>query len=324
MSDFCHLHLHSEYSLLDGANRVDELVERVEEMGQTAVSITDHGRIASVVPFVKKCAQHDIKPIIGCEAYIATEGTGVGDNFHLTLLVLNDVGFQNMVKLTTHGFANFHHRPRIPRDYILQPENVEGLMLLTGCIGAEIPYHLVRGDRKGARQLMKQYRKAFGDRVRVEIMYHGEHQGVDHTRAEDDGGKVLMEEGELNDELIRMAHQLDIDIVATNDAHYMHERDGEHHDTLICKGKGKLHPDRKFRFPGAEHGSHEFWVKTGEEMRSVGTRWDDVWDEACRATMDVAAMVDGSVIDLSRNILPGFDIPEDRDYKEWRKRNAGA
>jgi len=323
-ADFVHLHLHSEYSLLDGANRIDELVDRVMEMDQSAVSITDHGRIAAVVPFVQKCAKAEIKPIIGCEAYVTTGGAqtekskGVGDNFHLTLLVLNAVGFQNMVELTSKGYMHgFHHRPRI--DKTLLKKHNEGLMLLTGCIGAELPQLLIHGREKEARLLLSWYQKTFGDRVRIELMYHGDTDGVDHTRAEDDGGKVLMEEGDLNDILIRLAHEYEIPIVATNDAHYLHEHDGQHHDTLICKGKSKFDPNRGFRFPGAEHDSHEFYVKDGDEMRAVGGRWKDDWQSACAETVEVAKLVDGSVIDLTRSIIPVFDLPKDPGYIWYQK-----
>jgi DNA polymerase-3 subunit alpha len=315
--EFVHLHLHSEYSLLDGANRVDELVDRVVEMGQPAVSITDHGRIAAVVPFVKKCAEVGIKPIIGCEVFIMADDVNY---YHLTLLVLNAVGFQNMVELTSRAYVEegrFHHRPRIDKEMLWQHN--EGLMLLTGCIGAELPQMIHRKGMKTAKTLLERYQEEFDGRVRVELMYHGSASGVDHTRLEDDGGKVLLEEGDLNDALIELAHATGTDIVATNDAHYLHERDGEHHDTLICKGKGKFDPDRTFRFPGAAVGSHEFYVKDGDEMRSVGGRWRKVWRDACAETVEVAKLVDGSVIDLTRNIIPEFKIPRDPAFIWFQK-----
>ena len=289
-----------------------------------AVSITDHGRIASVVPFVQKCAKTDVKPIIGCEVYIATtenltkKSKGSGDNYHLTLLILNKIGFQNMVELTSRGFTEgFHHRPRITRSMLA--DHNEGLMLLTGCIGAELPQLISKGDNKGIEKLMEFYEDTFGEeRARIEIMYHGAHGGVDHTRLEDDAGKILLEEGDLNDALFGFAERYSFPVVATNDAHYLHERDGEHHDTLICKGIGKFDPKRKFRFPGAAVGSHEFFVKDGNEMREVGKgRWKKRWVDACQATVDVAKMVDGSVIDLTRSIIPEFKIPHDKDFLNW-------
>lgn len=328
--DFVHLHLHSEYSLLDGAIRVDELVERVKEMGQDAVSITDHGRIAAVVPFVQKCQEEGIKPIIGMEGYVATgkgkaprkkPAKGSGDNYHLTLLVKNRVGYQNMVHLTSEAFeTGFSHRPRI--DKPLLEKHAEGLILLTGCIGAELPQLIAYSRMKKARKLVEWYQDVFGDNLRIELMYHGAVQGIDHTRVEDeDAGLVHIYEGELNDELIGLSRRYGIPIVATNDAHYLHERDGDHHDTLICKGKDKFDPERKFRFPGAADQNWDFYVKDGNEMRAAGdSRWGETWQNACAESVAVATLIEPDVVPLGNAILPAFQIPPDKEFEVWLRR----
>ncbi len=322
MSNFVHLHLHSEYSLLDGANRVDELVDRVAEMDQPAVAITDHGRIASTIPFIKKCQESGIKPIIGCEVYINDDAYDKdkrdrGGNYHLTLLAQNKIGFHNMVQMTSMASRDgFHHNPRMTKETL--KDHSEGIILLTGCIGAELPQLITRGG-DGVSKLMEWYQDVFGDRFRIEMMYHGEHQGVDHTRIETDSGEILIEEGQLNDELIRLSKFYSVPLIATNDAHYLHERDGIHHDTLICKGKGKFDPVRNFRFPGAKHDSWEFYVKTSKEMREVGTRWGKVWKAACKETVAVAEMIESEVVPIDQNIIPAFEIPQDPGYDEWIK-----
>lgn len=308
----------SEYSLLDGANRVDELVTRVEEMGQPAVAITDHGRIAAGISLVERCDPEKVKPIIGCEIYVASGKMGEpaknsGDNFHLTLLVRNKEGFQNIVNITSMAhLKGFHHKPRIDKTALMF--NSEGLILLTGCIGAELPQLITYGREKEARALLEWYRETF-DEVRIELMYHGANQGLDHTRIEDEDENVLIEEGQLNNYLIDLSEEFEIPLVATNDAHYLHERDGIHHDTLICKGKGKFDPVRKFRFPGVEHDDYQFYVKDGKEMRAAGKkRWGKIWDRACAETVAVAALIEPDVIPLDRNIIPAFKVPPREDW----------
>ena len=321
---FVHLHLHTEYSLLDGANRIDELVDRVVEMDQPAVAITDHGRIAATIPFIQKCQKADIKPIIGCEVYVtsanadmSTKAESSGDNYHLTMLAQNKEGFRNLVRMTSKAhLLGFHHRPRM--DKALIEEHSDGIIILTGCIGAELPQLITHGRYKEAIELMCWYQSIFRGRVRIELMYHGAHQGVDHTRVEDEHGKVLMEEGQLNDALIGLAEKFGVPIVATNDAHYLHEQDGNHHDTLICKGKGKFDPVRKFRFPGARHSHWPFYVKTSKEMRKVGDKWK-IWDAACDETVEVASMIDNDIVPMDQNIFPPFDIPRDAGYRYWQK-----
>lgn len=293
-------------------------------MGQDAVAITDHGRIASVIPFVVSCRESEIKPIIGSEVYIASgsmvdKAISSGDNFHLTLIAQTKTGYKNLVRLTSEAHTRgYSFRPRMDLELLFQYN--EGLILLTGCIGAQLPWTITYRGMKEAKKLLELYQMQFPDRVFVELMYHGNYGGLDHTRIEDEGGKILIEEGNLNDALIDLARSCSIPIVATNDAHYLHERDGDHHDTLICKGKNKFDASRTFRFPGAEHEHWEFYVKSEKEMLKIGKgKWGNVWTEAVHQAAEIASMIESDIVPMGQQIIPPFQIPKDEGFEHWRK-----
>lgn len=319
---FVHLHNHTEYSLLDGASPIDKLVDRVEALGQNAVAATDHGWVAGAVKLTKACKAKGIKPIVGSELYIATQedmadaASNPGDNYHLTVLCQSREGYENLRYLTSIAHLDgLSYKPRVDKRTLA--EYARGLILLSGCVAAELPQLLIRGREKDARRLVEFYASAFPDRFFIEVMAHGQTDNVDHVRIEEDG-QVLMYEHELNDALVRMAAIEGIPIVATNDAHYLTREDGDAHDTLLCIGMGAWkEKEGRLRFPGAEHAAWEFYVKDEKEMRAASDKsW---WDEACRNTQVLADTIDDAVVEIGGTVLPKYQIPDDPGYDLWRK-----
>lgn len=324
---FAHLHVHSEFSLLDGAIRINDLVKRAESLGQNAVAVTDHGWIAGAVKFVKAAKDAGIKPIIGMETYVATSDTiadpakSSGDNYHLTVLASTAEGYRNIMRLTSEAFLHgLSYKPRI--DLGMLAERAEGLIVLSGCVGAELPRYLIRGDEDSAQQYVEYMQDILEGRFFIELMNHG---GVDtpdgyvsHVRIEEDG-KVLMDEHELNDALVSIANKNGVGVVATNDAHYLSKEDGDAHDTLLCVGMGgwKTKEDR-MRFPGAEHQAWEFYIKSEKEMLACSPHsW---WETACSNTQLVADMVQPDIIQLGTLIMPDYKVPEDDlGFRVWRE-----
>lgn len=306
---------HTTYSLLDGAIKLDPLCKKIVELGQNAVAITDHGWIAGAIKFATAAKENGIKPIIGMETYIATNGDhkspakNGGDNFHLTLLARNRTGYLNLMRLTSLAhIEGLSYKPRI--DYTLLREHSEGVIVLSGCIGAEIPQTIIDRGLAAGMVLAEKYQEWFGDNFFIEIMSHGATNGIDHVRTD------KMTETQLNEALVAIADRLGVGIVATNDAHYLEQQHGEHHDTLLCIGMGawKTKPDR-LKFPGTEHSKYEFFIKDEAEMRSVQqSPW---WEEACTNTAHVASLVENDVVQLGLNVMPKFTIPDDQEFEQW-------
>lgn len=324
---FAHLHVHSEYSLLDGAIKVDSLIDRAVQNGQSAVAITDHGWIANAVRFQKSAQKKGIKSIIGMETYMASQddmrkpAKSGGDNYHLTLIAQNAEGYRNLVRLTSlahvHGLS---YKPRI--DYSTLVQHSRGIIVLSGCIGAEIPQRIVRGDGAGAEKRLVQFQHDFGDRFYVEVMYHGATNGLDHTRVEDEYGNVMMQEHELNAELVRLANKHGVGLIATNDAHYLEREDGCAHDTLLCIGMGawKDKPNR-MRFPGASHRSWEFYIKSEAEMLAVSL--ESWWHTACSNTAVLADSIQAGVIPTGQTLMPRYEAPDDDiQFNHWLRKHG--
>jgi DNA polymerase III subunit alpha len=319
-TNFAHLHVHSEYSLLDGAIKIDDLVKRVVSQGQTSVAITDHGWIAGAVRFTKAAKKAGIKPIIGMETYVATSDDHTkaaksgGDNYHLTLLAANREGYLNLMALTSKAHLyGLSYKPRV--DYSLLESHNRGVICLSGCVGAHIPQLLVAGAEDKARRLAERYQAIWGERFFIEVMSHGSTGGTDHVHIEE-GGELVMTESDLNAALVSLANKLGVGIVATNDAHYLTRQDGDAHDTLLCIGMGawKEKEDR-MKFPGQEHQAWEFYIKSKEEMLEVNDEpW---WDTACSNTSVVSDMIESDVIQLGQSIMPKFEIPNDPEFEKW-------
>lgn len=321
---FCHLHVHTEMSLLDGAIRIPDLCTRAKESGQSSVAITDHGWVAGAVKFVEAAADSGISPIIGMETYLASDGDRLtpaksgGDNYHLTLLARSKQGYANLMRLTSLAHVEgLSYKPRIDRN--LLRECRDGIIVLSGCIGAEIPQTIIEKGFQSGLKLARQYAQVHGENFFIEVMYHGATNGVDHTRIEKDG-VVEFSESDLNAALVAIADILGIGTVATNDAHYLERGHGNHHDTLLCIGMGawKDKPNR-MRFPGAEHKAWEFYIKTEAEMLAICP--DPWWQTACANTALIADMIEKDVVPLKQNILPKFKIPtNDPNFQQWLAR----
>ena len=225
--DFVHLHIHTEYSLLDGACRIDQLMDRVKECGQTAIACTDHGVMYGCVQFYKAAKKAGIKPIIGCEVYVATRTrfdkvNRIDGNNHLILLCKNEMGYKNLIKMVSAGFTEgFYSKPRIDKDLLEQHH--EGLICLSACLAGEIPQAILAGDYERAKQAALYYRDLFGEgNYYIELQDHG-----------------LEEDQVVLPQLIRLARETGIPMVATNDAHYITKEDAKMQSILLCIQTGK-------------------------------------------------------------------------------------
>ncbi len=288
-TDFVHLHLHTEYSLLDGACRVDELVDQAARLGMKSLAITDHGNMFGAVTFYDACKEKGVKPILGCEIYVATgsrfekAGTGIQEAYnHLTLLASDAAGYHNLVKLVSIGYLEgFYHRPRIDKEVLAK--HSQGLIGLSGCLSSEIGSYLRSGLDDAAQRSVGEFSEIFGrDRFYLEVMDHG-----------------IEEQRRVNQGLLRIHGRTGLPLAATNDAHYLREDDYQAHDVLVCIGSGKkVHDEDRLRFDG-----HEFYLKSGEQMARVFP--DHL--EALSNTVKIAEMCDFTL--KGAGSFPAFDVP---------------
>ncbi len=288
---FVHLHNHTTYSLLDGAASIDKLIDKAVELGMPAIAITDHGTMYGVIDFFKKAKKSGIKPIIGCEVYVAPKTRFDRDNrkddsayHHLILLAENQVGYQNLCKLVSLGFLEgFYYKPRVDKG--LLTKYAEGLIVLSGCIAGQIPRMILDGNKEGAKKLAAEYQCIFGkDNYFIEIQNHG-----------------MEEELTVNPVMVEIAQELDIPIVATNDIHYVNRSDTAIHDILLCIQTGHLREEEnRMRFP-----CDEFYLKSEEEMRDLFPQWP----QALSNTLSIAERcnIDFKFGDL---YLPDYEVPQ--------------
>src|SRR5580700_8626514 len=286
VSQFVHLHVHSEYSLLDGACRIDRLCRGAAERGATAVALTDHGVMYGAMEFYYAARELKLTPILGCEAYLAPRGRfdrTVREEAHLTLLAADLVGYRNLIALVSKGFLEgYYYKPRIDLD--LLAKHNDGLIALSGCMSGLVAAPLLTEDYATALRNAKTYVEIFGDRFYVEVMRHG-----------------MPEQETINHGLVRIARELNVPIVATNDSHYLEQKAAAAHDVLLCIGTGKTVSDEnRMRFY-----SDQFYLKTAEEMREL---WSDL-PEACDNTVRIAERVD---IRIPEKIfhLPEYPVPQ--------------
>ncbi len=286
MSRFVHLHVHSEYSLLDGACRIDRLCRRAAEEGATAIALTDHGVMYGAMEFYYAAREFGLTPILGCEAYLAPRGRldrSAREEAHVTLLAADLVGYRNLVALVSKGFLEgYYYKPRI--DLELLEKHNDGLIVLSGCMSGLVAAPLLRGDEATALQNAKTYREIVGDRFYIEVMRHG-----------------MPEQDAINGGLVRIARELGVPIVATNDSHYLEQKDAAAHDVLLCIGTGKTVSDtNRMKFY-----SDQFYLKSPDEMREL---WSDL-PEACENTVEIARRVD---IRIPEKIfhLPQFPVAQ--------------
>ena len=286
------LHVHSEYSLLDGAIRNKELINFAKENNFEAAAVTDHGVMYGAMELYRIAKEAQFKVILGCEFYIlhgdiTKKDTSNRELFHLVLIAKNNTGYQNLVKLVSIAHIDgFYYKPRINREILEQ--HSEGLICLSACIQGELAQEVLNGSKESAREIAKWYKNLFEEDYYIEIQDHG-----------------LEDQKRSNPELIKIAKELDIPLVITNDSHYLRKQDASWHDTLLCIQTNALKSDEnRFKFPNSE-----FYVKTPEELREA-FKWLDLetFEEAIENTAKVADKCH-VIIKMGENILPSFDVP---------------
>src|SRR5438034_2792585 len=287
---FVHLHNHTEYSLLDGASRIAAMVQRAAELEMPAIGLTDHGVMYGAIHFYKACKDAGIKPIVGCEVYVAPrsrllrEGRVARDPTHLTRLAADHTGYLNLMRLCTIGqMEGMYYKPRIDKEVLA--EHSQGLIALSGCLQGEAASRIVDGDVDGAREAVAAYRDIFGkNRFLLEVQRHG-----------------IDRQAEVNEVLSRFGKEFGLRLCATNDLHYVHRHDSEAHDVLLCLQTGaRFNDPNRWRFSTQEN-----YLKTPEEMIEA---FVDL-PEALASTIEVADQCDLK-IDLGATLLPPFDVPE--------------
>ncbi len=282
MSKFVHLHIHSEFSLLDGANRIKDLPKRAKELGMDAIAITDHGVMYGAIDFYKACKQEGVKPIIGCEVYVAPRSRfdkepNIDNHYnHLILLAKNQQGYKNLSKLVSIGFVDgYYYKPRI--DYKTLKEYSNGLVCLSACLAGTLPQLLLSGQMDEADKFVESMKEMFGEDFYVEVQDHG-----------------LEEEKRVYPMLVDIARRHGVKTVATNDVHYINKEDSVVQDVLMCVQMQKTvdDPDRlKFE-------TDEFYLKTGDQMAAL---FPDN-PEAIKNTIEIADKCNFTFKDIDKNI----------------------
>ena len=296
-SEFVHLHNHSDYSLLDGAQTVQTLVNTIDDLGMDSVALTEHGNMFSVIPYYKAAKKAGIKPIIGCETYVSVgsrfekkpRADGGWGNNHLVLLAQNYKGYQNLMKLVTFGYLDgFYYRPRVDID--LLKEHNEGIICLSGCLKGEVTEKMLKDDRDGAKEAALRFAEIFENRFYLEVQNHG-----------------IPDEAQNIQNMKKLAGELNLPLVCTNDAHYAKHEHWEAHDVHICLGTGKDRDDpNRLRYA-----TPEFYFKTQDQMYEM---FKDV-PNAIENTRKIADSIDIE-LPMGDYHLPNFPIPEDVSDKD--------
>ena len=302
--EFCHLHVHTQYSILDGAASIPELLKKAIDDGMQAVAITDHGNMFGVKEFHNEATRRGIKPILGCEAYIARRERHSRkdknlDTFdHVVLLAKNHVGYQNLTTMVSLGWTEgFYYKPRIDRE--LLEKYHEGIICLSACLGGEIPQTIMHRSVQEAEKIALEYKRIFGEDFYLELMRH---------RTDDPGMNKLVFDDQVfvNRTLLELGSSLDIKCVASNDVHFVNMEDAEAHDHLICLNTGKdLDDPTRMRYTRQE------WFKTQEEMRDVFSDHPEVLNH----TIEVADKVERYELDANP-VMPYFPLPEEFDNED--------
>lgn len=293
---FTHLHVHTEFSLLDGSNKIKEYVARVKELGMTSAAITDHGVMFGVIDFYKAANAVGINPILGCEVYVAPNSrfdreAAHGDDryYHLVLLAENNTGYSNLMKIVSKGFVEgYYYKPRVDME-VLETYH-EGIIALSACLAGEVQRYIARGLYEEAKEVAYRYEKCFGKgNFFLELQDHG-----------------IPEQKMVNTGLLRMSQETGIELVATNDVHYTYADDAEAHDILLCIQTGKkLSDENRMRYEGGQ-----YYVKSEEEMRAL-------FPYAQQAIDNTQKIADRCHVDIEFGVtkLPHFDVPE--GYDSW-------
>ena len=294
---FAHLHVHTEYSLLDGSNKINECVARVKELGMDSVAITDHGVMFGVIDFYRAAKAAGIKPVLGCEVYVAPgsrfdkEAGGSGDDryYHLVLLAENDVGYHNLMKLVSRGFTEgYYYKPRV--DMELLAEFHEGIIALSACLAGEVQRNIMRGMYSEASAAALRYQEIFGEgNFFLELQDHG-----------------MQEQKMVNQSLLRLSKETGIELVATNDVHYTYEDDVKPHDILLCIQTGKkLADEDRMRYEGGQ-----YYIKSEAEMQ-------ELFPYALQALENTQRIADRCNVEIEFGVtkLPKYDVPD--GYTSW-------
>lgn len=288
--DFAHLHVHTEYSLLDGSNKIKEYVARVKELGMNSAAITDHGVMYGVIDFYRAAKAAGIKPILGCEVYVAPnsrfdrEITGGEDRYyHLVLLAENNIGYANLMKIVSKGFVDgYYYKPRVDKEILR--EYHEGIIALSACLAGEVQRYISKGLYEDAKQKALEYQDIFGKgNFFLELQDHG-----------------IPEQTAVNQRLLQMSEELDIELVATNDVHYTYAEDEKPHDILLCIQTGKkLEDENRMRYEGGQ-----YYVKSQEEMAGL-------FPYALQALQNTQRIADRCNVEIEFGVtkLPKYDVP---------------
>ena len=298
---FAHLHVHTEYSLLDGSNKIKECVARVKELGMDSVAITDHGCMFGVIDFYKAAKAAGIKPILGCEVYVAPgsrfdkEAVGSGDDryYHLVLLAENDQGYHNLMKIVSRGYTEgYYYKPRVDMELLRQYH--EGIIALSACLAGEVQRNIARGMYSEGKAAAQRYEEIFGKgNFFLELQDHG-----------------MPEQKMVNQSLLRMSQEIQIPLVATNDVHYTYAEDEKPHDILLCIQTGKkLADEDRMRYEGGQ-----YYIKSEEEMRTLFP----YALEALENTQKIADRCNVEIV-FGETKLPKYDVPE--GYTSWEYLN---
>lgn len=298
---FTHLHVHTEYSLLDGACRISRLALAAKEKGMSALAITDHGVMYGAVDFYRACKEVGIKPIIGCEVYVAPQSrfdksSLYGKYYHMVLLCKNRTGYQNLIKLVSKGFTEgFYSKPRIDDELLEQYS--EGLICLSACLAGEIPQKLLNGDYAGAREKAEYYRDLFGkENYYIELQDHG-----------------IEEQKQIIPDLVKIADEIGVGLAATNDSHYIEKSDSKTHNILLCIQTNRTINDND----RMEFQTDEFYLKTENEMREIFRDYPQAIDN----TQKIADMCNFD-FEFGVRKLPCFDVPHNEDHLEYFRNNC--
>ncbi|XCP85762.1 DNA polymerase III subunit alpha [Roseburia hominis] len=298
---FAHLHVHTEYSLLDGSNKIKEYVSRVKELGMTAAAITDHGVMFGVIDFYRAAKAAGINPVLGCEVYVApgsrfdkeTVGKDEDRYYHLVLLAENNTGYANLMKIVSRGFTEgYYYKPRV--DYELLTKYHEGIIALSACLAGEVQKNLIRGMYEEGKKAALRYAEIFGkNNFFLELQDHG-----------------IPEQATVNQQLLRLSKDTGLELVATNDVHYTYAEDEKPHDILLCIQTGKkLADEDRMRYEGGQ-----YYVKSEKEMR-------ELFRYALPALENTQKIADRCHVEIEFGVtkLPRFDVPE--GYTSWEYLN---
>ena len=292
---FTHLHVHTEYSLLDGSNKIKELIGRVKELGMDSVAITDHGVMYGVIDFYREAKKNGIRPIIGCEVYVAPgsrfekEGRDDSRYYHLVLLAENDVGYHNLIKIVSRGFTEgFYYKPRVDKELLRQYS--EGIIALSACLAGEVPSYITKGLYDEAVKAALSLEEIFGKgNFFLELQDHG-----------------IPAQRMVNQALLRMSQETGIGLVATNDIHYTYAEDAQAHDILLCiQTNKKVSDENRMRYEGGQ-----YYVKSEEEMKELFP----YALEALENTHRIAMRCQVEIV-FGEYKLPQYPVPE--GYDAW-------